>query len=427
MPPLFLALTFVLAVAQLVLPKRLAFLPILIGAYHLGDVEFMGELTPARLLILIGIARALATGGIPFSFRNRIDLLFVLFCIFAMASAPFHNPPLFNPYIERVGLILNVMGGYLYGKAYFVPSFNFQTFATSLAFIITPLALSMTVEKVFAVNNYYHLGAATPGATIRNGETRAKGPFNHAILGGTAGAVSAPFFFAIWKRRRKTAILGLISANAITIAANSSGPLSALLFSYLVIYAWKYRRYTKHTEKMIVASYIFFSLIMNRPVYYLMDSIDFTGGSTGWHRSRLIEQSITYLSEWWLAGTDYTRHWMPSGVSWNPDHTDLTNYYLNIGVLGGLPLMLTLIAIIYSCFRFARRHNAVADENEKETASYAVWTMGAALAAHVLSCVSVSYFDQMFVLLYVLIAMFSNLYPFNKDNLIQTNPNNQAA
>ena len=82
---------------------------------------------------------------------------------------------------------------------------------------------------------------------------------------------------------------------------------------------------------------ILLDLVMKAPAYYIIARADIIGGSTGWHRAALIDSAIRHLNEWWLIGTDYTRNWMVTGVSWSADNTDITNHYLYLGVLGGLP------------------------------------------------------------------------------------------
>ena len=90
---------------------------------------------------------------------------------------------------------------------------------------------------------------------------------------------------------------------------------------------------------------------MKAPVWYLMARIDLVGGSTGWHRAYLIDQALMHLSEWWIAGTDYTRDWMPYGVSWSPDHSDITNHYILLGVTGGIALIAAHVAVLTLAFK----------------------------------------------------------------------------
>ncbi len=64
-----------------------------------------------------------------------------------------------------------------------------------------------------------------------------------------------------------------------------------------------------------------------------MARIDIIGGSQGYYRAQLIRSSLEHLSEWWATGTDYTRHWMSSGIYANNRHTDITNHFLAMGVM----------------------------------------------------------------------------------------------
>ena len=151
-----------------------------------------------------------------------------------------------------------------------------------------------------------------------------------------------------------------------------------------------------------VAAYCVLALVMTRPPYYLISRIDLTGGSTGWHRSRLIESSLRHLDEWWIAGTDHTRHWMATGVTWSADHTDLTNHYIALGVYGGLPLLLSFLAVLAVSFRHVGRELR---SGRSGLAAWVPWTFGCALFAIAVTSVSISYFDQSVLWLYMTIAL----------------------
>jgi hypothetical protein len=89
--------------------------------------------------------------------------------------------------------------------------------------------------------------------------------------------------------------------------------------------------------------------------YYLLSRINIVCGSIDWHRVALIESTLDHLNEWWLAKTDYTRHWLPTGVSWSPDHIDITNNYFQMGVVAGLLLMTLVSAMLAKRFSFVGR------------------------------------------------------------------------
>ncbi len=409
MSPIFIATAACLILLQVSLPKRYAFVPLLIAAFNIGNVEFMGELTIVRALIIVGLIRGVATGSRPIDTSNGIDRLFLLFAFFALLSAAFHPEAPYNPYNERIGLVLNVLGSFLYGRCYLIGEEPLKRLAMGSLIALLPLALMLTLEVSTGKNYYYgHFGARRAAAMFRDG-FRASGPFAHSILAGTSGAVTIALFVPFWNMKRKLAILGIIGCLLIVIASNSSGPIAATGFTFGLIYLWRKRQYVSKAKWAVVWCIIIMSLYMNRPFYYIIDSIDFTGGSTGWHRARLIEMSIEHLGEWWMFGTDYTRHWMPTGVSWNTNHTDLTNYYIHLGVMGGLPLTFLLIAIIvFSTKKLLNQVFTLESENRMPEA-FTAWCALAALGAHTSSFISISYFDQMYVLFYLLIASIAGL------------------
>jgi hypothetical protein len=93
---------------------------------------------------------------------------------------------------------------------------------------------------------------------------------------------------------------------------------------------------------------------------------------------------------------------MPTGVSWSPDHTDLTNHYIALGVYGGLPLLLTFLAVMAMSFHRVGRQ--LAADRTRPTTSFLPWALGSALFAIAITSVSISYFDQSLLWLYMTIA-----------------------
>jgi hypothetical protein len=142
---------------------------------------------------------------------------------------------------------------------------------------------------------------------------------------------------------------------------------------------------------------------MEDPVYFLMARIDITGGSTGWHRAQLVRASIEHLDEWWAVGTDYTRHWMPSGIHANEIHADITNHFLGMGVLGGLPLLILFVLMLSAAFRAVGR---ALRENEGRSPArdFLIWTLGAMLFGEVMSFWAISFYDQSVSFFYLVLA-----------------------
>ena len=90
-------------------------------------------------------------------------------------------------------------------------------------------------------------------------------------------------------------------------------------------------------------------------------------------------------------------------------HSDITNYYIFIGVVGGLLAMILLIAILWRAFAWV-------GESLRETSSvpaeqrFMVWCLGAGLFAHAASSLSVVYFDQSVAFFWLNVGAISALY-----------------
>ena len=194
----------------------------------------------------------------------------------------------------------------------------------------------------------------------------------------------------------------------IVLACASSGPLASVAVFVVVVFMWKWREKLKLLLYGGLALATFYTVTRGRGPWFLMASLDLVGGSTGWHRAALIDQAYKHLDEWWLFGTDNTRHWMASGVRWNPNMVDLTNYYIHLGVTGGLGLTLSLVAILWASFGMLRERMNVLRQNS-DPDEIVIWCVGGALATHAMGFVSISYFDQMYVFFYILVGAIPGL------------------
>ena len=81
---------------------------------------------------------------------------------------------------------------------------------------------------------------------------------------------------------------------------------------------------------------------------------------------------------------------------------DITNQYIMEGVNGGVLKLLLFVIIIFICFGgIGRRLRA---EGAESPTTFFVWALGATLFAHCLSFISVTYFDQIIIIWYWLLA-----------------------
>ena len=160
----------------------------------------------------------------------------------------------------------------------------------------------------------------------------------------------------------------------------------------------------------LVAGVLALAAVMNDPVYFLMARIDISGGSQGYFRAQLIRSAIEHLPEWWATGTDYTRHWMPSGIVANERHTDITNTFLMMGVMGGVVLAAVFAWVLVLSFRdVGRAMRATVDASQSERVF--VWSLGALLVGFFMSFWSISLFDQSIVFYTLVLASIQAALP----------------
>lgn len=332
-----------------------------------------------------------------------MDWLMILWGVWAVASSAFHAE-FANALVNRLGMAYNTLGVYFLVRCFCQDQEDVVRLVKTTAILLVPVALAMALEHLTQQNVFTVLGGVAAEPSIRNDRLRAQGPFAHPILAGTVGAVCAPLMIGIWRRHPLAAKTGLAACMLMVVASASSGPLMSVIFGAMALAFWRWRHLTRQLQIAAVAGYILLEIVMSAPAYYLIARVDLVGGSTGYHRARLIQVAAENLNEWWLAGTDYTRHWMPYGVPWSEDHADITNHYIAQGVRGGLPLMLLFMLVLWTGFRYVGQALRLGRDGPVEE-QFLLWALGCSLFAHAATCTSVAYFDQSFLFLYSALAM----------------------
>ena len=404
--------TLVCGILLFAMPRRWALLPLLVGTVYMtvGQAVQIGpaSFTVIRLLVLVGLLRVKAKGEHVAGGMRSLDRAMIWWAVCAAITSLFHKDPGSN-LISMLGLSYDCLGLYFLMRVFIQSQEDLVRISKALLLLLIPLSLEMVNEKVTGHNAFSIFGYVTEMATVRGGKIRAQGPFAHSILAGTVGAVCMPLTILIWKESPKLALLGLGVTGLMVLTSASSGPILAVAGIMGALAMWKFRSNLRMLLWGVVAMLVVLNFIMNDPVYYLLARIDLTGKSTGWHRAALIDAAVKHLDEWWLAGTDYTRHWMPTGVYWTQNHTDITNHYLKMGVWGGLPLMFVFIYIMAAGFASVGKALDLCP-NASLRDRFDIWLLGAILFGHAVSFVSVSYFDQTVVFFYFSLAAIGSVY-----------------
>jgi hypothetical protein len=406
MSPVFIVMIVALLAAQFVLPRRYAFVPLLIAVCHFEAVPVVQlgvTFTICKLVILAGLVRATYERRILFSWHHRLDRLVVAWMCWAIFSAFFHSAKDYNPLTIRLSLAYDAFGAYLYARSYLRDQSDFLRFVKCLGLVVLPLAALMLLEKSTLHNLYTTMAGDSVETEVRNGRVRAMGPFGHSILAGTFGAIA--FVLLVPLRRSNLRLFASVAAacGIIVFTSASSGPIMTLVSGLVALVLWRFRARLPWIRRGVLLGIVALHLTMQAPIWFLLARIDLAGGSTGWHRAELISTALNYIGEWWLIGTEHTAHWMVYHVAWSTEQVDITNDYLQMGVWGGLPLMFLFLAVLWTTFRLlGQRIQELRQDGDP--LEFVLWCVGSCLFAHCVTFISVSYFDQSRVALWMLIG-----------------------
>lgn len=399
----------VAAICTFALPRRLAIMPLLLGALYMtrGQVLEIGpaNFTIPQLLVTAGFLRAMSRGERITDGMHTVDKLLLLWAAILIGTSVFHTD---DAWLYRSGIVWTELGCYFLFRIFITSLDDVVDVFKAICVLAMPMAFLMLYEKASGQNPFGSLGGVVATSLIRDGNIRAAGPFAHPILAGTTGAAIVGMGLALRKISLRHTIAAWISGGSIVMAATSSGPILMVCFTVVALFAWACRRHMRALRWVVVAGLLVLNGVMKDPIYFLMARIDLSGGSQGYFRAQLIRSSMEHFDEWWLAGTDYTRNWMATGNHANTRHTDITNHLLGEGVLGGMPLMIVFIAIVAYSFRDAGR--ALAQHAKAPVPQQAlIWGVGSLLFGYFMNFWTISLFDQSVMFLYLVFASIQSI------------------
>ena len=179
--------------------------------------------------------------------------------------------------------------------------------------------------------------------------------------------------------------------------SGSSGPIGSYIAGLIGLSMWRIRTKMRTVRWGIVACILALHLVMKDPVWFIFARINVLSGSTGWHRANLIDRCVAHFSEWWLVGAKDIAQW---GVFAG----DSTNQFIAEGIRAGILTMALFIWVIVIAFSYSG--NALKQARMKSRRhQLLLWSMGVCLFVHVVSFLSVSYFDQNIVGWFFILAM----------------------
>jgi hypothetical protein len=388
----------------LILPRRSAFIPVLVAAILVpsGEQIVVGGLhfPPLRIVLLVGWVRLcwLRSNTGRASFRWTIfDRIVLAYCI--------ANALMFcllwqdvGALVNRFGFLWNALGVYFFMRWMVRDGRDLDRVSKTLTYIAMLLAVCMIREQMTGRNVFSLLGGVPELTAIRDGHLRSQGPFAHTLIAGTMGAILFPLSFGLWWQGGKSkwlAALGCLASVAIVVSSASSTPILVLVGSWFALAMWPLRKHLRLFRWCAVCVLVGLHLAMKAPVWALIGRIDLTGSSSSYHRFELVDQFIRRFGEWWLVGTRGTYNW-----GW--DMWDAINTYVAQGTDGGLitfVLFLTLLIVAFRRLGIARKAVETSQEAKR------LWILGCMLFAHTVAFWGIAYFDQSSVIWYTGLAM----------------------
>lgn len=363
-------------------------------------------LMPHRILLIFAWIRFLLRGEHRDLIVTRIDKTLLWFTA-CSALAYILLWGTFGAVVNRLGFIFNAVGLYFLFRVLIRSREDLEHVIAWVATAAVLMAGCMLIEYTTQRNPLALLGHVDSEVQNRRGRLRCQAAFGHPISAGAFGATLLPLWITCWWQAgglRKWAIIGALSSTFITLAAGSSTPLLAYLAALMGLGVWHLRRYLRTILWVGLFSLVGLHLVMKAPVWALLARVNITSGSTGQHRYKLVDAFITRFDEWWLLGVRST-------ADWGYFMEDVANQFVAVGTKGGFLGFILFIALLVNCYREVGR--LIRSDALNRPDALLVWSFGAMLFSHCVIFFGYSYWDQIMVLWYLLLAMFASLHYFN--------------
>ena len=302
--------------------------------------------------------------------------------------------------VNRAGFLFSALGTYILLRSLIRSKEDVVLVIQLLAIVVLLIAPLMWYEYI-SRHNLFSLVGAPEFSYLRDGRVRAQGPFAHAIIAGTFGAVLIPLFIGLWlysSRTRFVSAMGVISSIVMMISSSSSTPVMSLPAGILALSMWPLRENMRIVRRGIVAILICLQLVMMAPIWFLVDRVSGVLGGSGYHRSMLIDNFVRHFFDWFLIGTR-------DNPNWGYEMFDVDNAYVGSGLVGGLPGFILFLAIFVYGYRMIGEARIAAEESPMD--AMFIWAIGSALFANTIAFFGIVYFDQSRIVWYALLVMIS--------------------
>ncbi len=396
-----------LGLAILTLPRRYSILPLVALACFIPAgqriVVATLDFTLLRILVLFGWSRILLRReDVGFSFKT-IDKVFIAWSTCSAITYVLLRGDS-GSMIYKLGGMFDAIGVYFLFRILIRDWDDLFRVVKYFMILSIPVAIFFLIEFKTGRNLFSILGGVPEITKIRVDRLRCQGPYVHPIAAGVFWASMFPLF-VVYMRAQGTkflAFLGIVSSLMIIVFCASSTPVASAAAAIAALLVYPFRRFMRLLRWGAAFAIVGLHFAMESPVWSLIGRTDLVGGSTGYHRYQLINQTILRFDEWWALGTRST-------ADWGHFLFDVANMYVSQAVRGGLATLILFIIVLTLAFRGVGRMLRLTEREPLK--QFMCWVVGVSIFSHCVSFIALNYSHQNEMVFFMMLAITASLAP----------------
>lgn len=403
--PLAALLLALMSVATLFAPRKYAVWPMIVIACFITQAQRVSiatlDFTFLRLMVVFAFIRIAIHGEFQGFKWNTLDKAVIVFMtvrtLFTVAGISKGGN-----FVSMAGESMDMIGMYFFFRCVVRDFDDLKSTMYGFILISIPIAACFIYEFTALRNPFSLFGGVSEVTRSREGKLRCMGAYSHPILAGCFWAALLPYMGAMIKqagRIKILPILGIIASGVIIITSGSSSPVVGAGLAFVGGLMFVMRRRMRLVRWGTFLTIVFLQLVMARGVWHLLARTNIVGGSTGYYRFRLIDQFISHWKEWIISGSS-------RGTStWEVPMFDIVNYYVVMGLAGGMVFLVLLIALIV--FAYKNVGKAMRSTMGNTELELLAWACGVSIFVHMMTFLVVTYYGQIIMIWFLSLALTS--------------------
>jgi hypothetical protein len=362
-------------------------------------------------LELAGFIRVIARREFSFSTLIKVDKALIWLYIYTTIVFLLRSS---EGQASAIGAVIDAFLCYFTFRGLLGDLEDFRWFLHAFLILLAPYTLLILFESFTRHNLFSSMGGVADGTWVRGNRIRCFGSFRQPDTLGMFAASFLPLYIglACIIKERKRALIGICLCLAIVWAANAGGAAAGAGMGLLGWLFWPLRTKMRKVRWGIAGLIAALALVMKVPVWYLFAHVSNITGGDGWHRSYLIDVAYHHFGKWWLWGMpiNETSGWFPYGLG-TRSQADITNQFISLGLAAGVGAIILFILLLKRAYSGLGKTLAVVRSSTLETsnAEFLLWGLGVVLAVHITNWFGITYFDQMYVVWFMQLAVVSTL------------------